>query len=506
MKNILYVIIFLCALPLHCIAQKTDHTWVYGKDSNNPLVKFTQIKFDDDSIIYNFSSKDGFMGNTNSSTSDENGNLLMYSNGCHIFNKNGVIMKNGDSINSPINQYWLSECGGSNPSYNINEGFYVLPNPKNSYQYYCLQLRQDFLITGNPDFLYSVVDFSKDNGLGEVIEKDELLLSGSFEKSVAVKHGNGRDWWILISGNTPPVYYLFLLSDSGITGPYEQIEPLIFQDTIINNSSLRFSPDGKKLVHYRDRYGVLVYDFNRCTGKISNPVKIDLPDPKPNWWQGTDCEISSNSRYLYIVVQNFSRIVQYDLQSTNIPFSGDTVAVYDGFYSGSQPTVFGNMQLAPNGKIYITPGGCPYLHVINNPDLPGAACNVVQRGVQLPTWNYASMPYFPNYRLYDLPASPCDTLGIDTPISTIQQPDIPLVEGLLYPNPAQEQASLYLPGWQGAGRVTITDALGRVVLEQVVSRDRTTFQVRNWPSGVYAVLVWKEGRLVAAEQLVVQGN
>jgi hypothetical protein len=192
------------------------------------------------------------------------------------------------------------------------------------------------------------------------------------------------------------------------------------------------------------------------------------------------------------------------MASSQVDMTGDTVAVYDGFYSGNSAVVFGLMQLAPDGKIYITPCSCPYLHVINNPDLPGSACDVVQRGVQLPTWNYASMPYFPNYRLYDLPASPCDTLGIDTPISTIQQPDIPLVEGLLYPNPAQEQASLYLPGWQGTGRVTITDALGRVVLEQVVSRDRTTFQVRNWPSGVYAVLVWKEGRLVAAEQLVVQ--
>jgi hypothetical protein len=360
---------------------------------------------------------------------------------------------------------------------------------------------------GFRSFQYSLIDMSYNNGLGKVLIKDSILLSGiRYEPFAAVKHGNGRDWWVVIPHDLKPLFYKYLITDDGIKGPFEQIELNKLSDSLGTNHKSIFTPDGSKFIHYHSRLGTMVYDFDRCTGTLSNPVKIEYPKPSSNLWQGVDCEVSANSRYLYIVVQNFSKLVQYDLWSNNIPMSGDTVAVYDGFVDGSgTQTGFSLLQRSPNGKIYVYAGQL-VMHVINAPDLPGMACEVLQHSIDLPTWTFGSMPYFPNYRLYDLPASPCDTLGIDTPISTIQQPDIPLVEGLLYPNPAQEQASLYLPGWQGAGRVTITDALGRVVLEQVVSRDRTTFQVRNWPSGVYAVLVWKEGRLVAAEQLVVQGN
>jgi hypothetical protein len=59
------------------------------------------------------------------------------------------------------------------------------------------------------------------------------------------------------------------------------------------------------------------------------------------------------------------------------------------------------------------PNGVRYLHVINNPDLPCPACNIEQHGVHLPTYNAASLPNFPNYRLGPLDGSPCDSLGID---------------------------------------------------------------------------------------------
>jgi hypothetical protein len=502
-SRIIFSTALLCTISLHCIAQKIDHTWVYGKDSNNPLVKFTMMKFTSNGLSFETKPYKGAFFYTSTAITNDSSEVILYSNGCSIYNKLGEIMKGGDTINGPVNGYWLSYC---NIGYSDLLGIYPIPNPSNEDQFYLIHNKLDLNQTGIFELKYSLVDLKNDGGLGEVIEKDHVLLHGNLERSAAIRHGNGRDWWIIMPDNYAPIFNRFLLNDTGISGPFEQVENSKMTDSSAMNQVIRFTPDGSKLVRYHSRLGFWIYDFDRCTGLVSNPTSILFQYKPLNQYRGWDFAISPNSRYLYIVLDDFTKLVQYDMASSQVDMTGDTVAVYDGFYSYSQPTVFGSMSLSPDGKIYITPGGCPLMHVINNPDLPGAACNVVQRGIQLPTWNYFSMPYFPNYRLYDLPASPCDTLGIDTPISTIQQPDIPLLEGLLYPNPALEQASLYLPGWQGTGRVTITDALGRVVLEQVVSRDRTTFQVRNWPSGVYAVLVWKEGRLVAAEQLVVQRN
>jgi hypothetical protein len=187
--------------------------------------------------------------------------------------------------------------------------------------------------------------------------------------------------------------------------------------------------------------------------------------------------------------------------------SGDTVAFYDNFvHWGGQQTVFGFMQTGPNGKIYCTPGGCDLMHVINYPDLPGTACDVVQRAFQLPTWSCGSMAYYPNYRLYDAPGSPCDTLGINAPVGTAEWPQWLLTKGLVYPNPASEITTLYLQGWEGEGQVQVTDTQGHLVWAQPVSRDRTSFPVAGWASGVYYLTVWKAGRPYAAEKIVVGHN
>ncbi len=70
------------------------------------------------------------------------------------------------------------------------------------------------------------------------------------------------------------------------------------------------------------------------------------------------------SNVLYVA--NLFHIYQFDLTSSNIAGSIDTVATYDGFlsqYPGYPgfPTLFCLSALAPDGKIYITTGNSKYL-------------------------------------------------------------------------------------------------------------------------------------------------
>ena len=112
-------------------------------------------------------------------------------------------------------------------------------------------------------------------------------------------------------------------------------------------------------------------------------------------------------------------IVQYDLYSPDIFESEVTVAKYDGFISPgpdsvqNYPTRFFQMQLAPNDKIYVNIPNVVsrFLHVIDQPNEKGIACNVLQHEIQLPYFNWVKMPNFPNYRLGALENSGCDTLG-----------------------------------------------------------------------------------------------
>jgi hypothetical protein len=75
--------------------------------------------------------------------------------------------------------------------------------------------------------------------------------------------------------------------------------------------------------------------------------------------------------------------------------------------------VFGFLQHAPDGKIYIWAGDTLYMHVIHFPNRKGLACAVQQRAITLPTSVFAANLYYPHYRLGPMDDAACDTLGID---------------------------------------------------------------------------------------------
>ena len=125
---------------------------------------------------------------------------------------------------------------------------------------------------------------------------------------------------------------------------------------------------------------------------------------------------SPNGRFLYVSATN--DIFQYDLEAEDVEGSRVTVATYDGFtYLGPDSmtmltTRFNLMQNAPNGKIYVSVRGTGrFLHVINEPDSLGLACDVQQHAVELPRFYFNVLPNFVNHRLGPLTGSPCDTLA-----------------------------------------------------------------------------------------------
>jgi hypothetical protein len=60
------------------------------------------------------------------------------------------------------------------------------------------------------------VDLSLDNGYGAVTLKNNQLLSKVCEKITAVKHCNGKDYWVITHGYGGDAFYAFHVSDTGI--------------------------------------------------------------------------------------------------------------------------------------------------------------------------------------------------------------------------------------------------------------------------------------------------
>jgi len=346
---------------------------------------------------------------TNASICDTAGNLLFYTNGIFIANAIHEQMENGDGLNPGQFTDDFAEHGLP-----IEQGVIFLPFPDKDSLYFLLHLARDWSGIVSPGSYvrrcyYSLIDQRLDNHRGGVIDKNHLIIGDTLNvgKLCAVKHANGRDWWSIIQEYDANRFYRMLINPNGI----HLNEPQTLDNAIYSGAGqVVFSPDGAKFVQYTLRsvqlgHFIYIYDFDRCTGLLSNPVMINFLDDEII---AGGAAISPNSRFLYISAYRY--IYQYDLWADDIAATKDTVAVYDGF-SSPFGTRFYFSQLAPDGKIYINcTNGVDVMHVINNPDLPGLLCDVCQHCVQLPTYNAFSMPNFPNYRLHHLEGSSCDTL------------------------------------------------------------------------------------------------
>jgi hypothetical protein len=344
-------------------------------------------------------------------------------------------------------------------------------------------------------------------GLGKVVKKNQILweldtIGGSVS---AVRHGNGRDWWVVIPEHLGNIFRFYLITSDTIEGPYTQNWNIQEASHVLSGWNIVFSPNGQKFVRttYSFPPSMFVYDFDRCSGQLSNPVRIDVPDTiaYAPW-----AAISPNSRYLYLQLAQ-TKLYQYDLEAPDIEASVKLIGEYDGFLSpNGSPTTFHAMALAPNNKIYMSlANGTHFLHTIHAPDMPGIACDFRQHDVDLPTRNKFYLPNYPNFRLYDLSGSPCDTLGIDGPVA-VQEPGIGQALAMsLTPNPASESLTIGLAAAE-TGRVSIADMTGKIWLSATKTAGQSTFEVNtgHLPAGVYAVSFQSEAGYFVTRKLVVQ--
>ncbi len=411
---------------------------------------------------------------TEGAISDTSGNLLFYTNGCYIANALNNEMYDGDSLNpgSCIDNN-CALYGGT-----VQDGNLILPAPGYKDIYYLFHESCDY---SSPELepsklYYSIVDMSQQGGLGAVIEKNQVIINNVLTIGFlsAVKHANGRDWWIVTHNLTGNIFYTLLLTPDGIQGPYTQtFDPIIPGPWHDGAGQTEFSPDGSKLAtstwwsHYNTSDNLAfpdlhLFDFNRCTGLFSNHQFIYS---NPNQLGGGGgLSFSPSSRFLYLVTHD--TILQFDLNAADITGSKIPVATNDttaGFLFS---------QLAYDGKIYISDG--PYLILqsfttINSPDSLGLACDVQLHNIQLPSYCEHTLPNYPNYRLGALTGSSCDSL------TGINEQNIFQIKLNIFPNPSVEGFFHFQFNdvREKIKELEVTDITGRIIY----STHKSTFEI-----------------------------
>jgi hypothetical protein len=502
----LTTLLILLSLPNFANSQVNfDFNWILGRPTpaDDTTGRYGGSLVDFNFMPAKYSKLDIIVSmDANVSISDSFGNLLFYTDGCAVINRNHEVMANGSGINEG-GLIYQQDCLTNTYGYPTHQGVMILPFPGHSNQYVLLHLRKPDPIYPLfiEDFLYSVINMTGDGGLGSVISKNNLIKHDTFcDMLTAVRHGNGRDWWIVIPRLNTSEYYIFLLSPQGINAPV--LQKIGYPITQYSwGLQAVFSPDGTKYANHTWFGGLQVFDFDRCAGVLSNPVHITFPGDTVS---GCGVAFSSTSRFLY--ASNTLKLYQFDLRVDGLEASKQLVGAYDGF-ANYLPTTFYQMKLAPDNKIYMTcTSGTKYWHIIHYPDKKGIDCNLEQH-FELPRVHGFSPPNFPYFRLFDAQGSPCDTLGINgppPPQDTTPPPPKCAASIKIYPNPTQSVAYLELPDCQG-GSLSIFDVTGRWVEDLPLAPESlsTSLDVSRYVPGVYFLLIRTAAGEKVTRRLVV---
>ncbi len=493
MKYFINVIIFFINYSV-LISQKQDYVWVDGYDysSGTPGIEGIIMDFNQKlSINYNPDFPFGFYRN-NVSIADKDGNLLMYSNGCAIMNRNHEMMPNGDSINAGewYDRFWFNDCSRGYPG---AQDLLILQDPKYKYGYYLLH--KPIILEQTKDSMtlsYSYIDLSLEAGLGDVMIKNKSYYQYKdimFGYHSAIRHENGKDWWIIQPKVEDSTFLTFLIDENGISRKQDQNTHQYFNWYRSSASGMaKFSPDGSKYALYNYYDNLHIYDFDRSTGLLSNHQKINIYHPdsiKVNNSIFGSVEWSSDSRFLYTASQDY--IHQVDTWASDIEASNTIVATYDGA-KDPLPSKYSFMSLGPDCRIYITPPNGSFSYsIINKPNEKGTACDFVQNGIKLPWPASGSFPNFPRFRVDEV--DKCDPT-----ISSIFGDNVYYRRDLeVYPNPSTGLFNIKLPPTIYKSSIIVTDINGQIILQKPTNQSIIEeIDITHLPSGSYNIEVYPD--------------
>lgn len=340
------------------------------------------------------------------SISDANGNLLFYTDGMRVWNRNHVIMANGSGL--------MGDPSSTSSSI-------IIPKPNSCDTFYVFTVDMqggDAVGIGDADnasrgLRYSEIDMSANGGLGAVTTRKNIsLLARTTEGLTAVRHGNGVDYWVITHGwrnGNNQRYFAYHVTPGGVNtsavvstaGPSLNTD----EDGIGTLGYIKANKQGTRIAtaHSFINNQLVITNFNNNTGVLSNAITMSVRS-NGNSQGPYGVEFSPDGRYLYCTEQTSnstygypirSFIYRYDMTAGGIPGSRITFAsIADQFVA--------SLQLGPDGNIYASSAERSgngiiygrYLHRINNPNSPAA------------TFTHSAIALAPGSSAYGLPTFP----------------------------------------------------------------------------------------------------
>ena len=242
-------VLFSLVITTSFAQSKEDYVWLFGQGVSTSGVQ-KGYKFDFNSQPYELEDQDlaiGF-GSVNASICDSEGNLLFFTNGCFIYNKEYQLMQNGSKINDdPWIDIWWGDCTRGYPG---SQDALIVKQSLSDSIYYLFH-KAVILIEGNQykiNLLVSTINIQANDGLGRVEEKNQILYSDKESLSyylTGIDHSNQSDFWLVQPIADDSLFVVFLLNENGVERyPDQNTHHYFSREHSSAAGAAKFSPDG----------------------------------------------------------------------------------------------------------------------------------------------------------------------------------------------------------------------------------------------------------------------
>ncbi len=489
-KSILLFILFN-SINLKAQPQYTNLYWKVGRH--------TAIDFRSGTATMDLSDNcTSTIGTTYTQISDRNGQVLFYSNGIAIYNKNDQFVPNADTIGYG---YFTDQYVGLDFNPLFKAAVFV-PDPADTNMIYLFYENMHSEVDGSympSKLFYCKLDKRMNNGNGGLVFKDHIAISNdtlSGGEVLAIKHGNGKDWWIITRKFKSNKYYITLVDETGVHTT-NQIIGNAYTFPYAFNGFCAASPNGEELAFEMESYQstpnylpseISIVHLDRCNGALSNYRQLYFPNVSDTIFLSALC-FSSNSKILY--GHDLYDFYQFDLTASNL-MASKTHAIH---YHDPNPTPMANMALGPDNKIYISHiSSNQYMHVINNPDVLGSGCNFTPNIFNFGGfghWHDGGDLNIPNYSL--APVAPCGNVGINEtpPLATLE----------IYPNPSSGQTKITVPA--NTIQLNVFNGIGELIAQYNNPLKAIELNTTTFAKGMYLVEALKSNGKKEVGKMIV---
>ncbi len=296
-----------------------------------------------------------------SSIANSKGQLLFYSDGIKVWDKDGGEMPCKDGVCQPMQG-----------SKNSTQSVLIVPQPTCRGCEYLYNIFTTSDINGQKLLTVSTVDMRLNGGKGQIIAQNTTLQQPTTERIASVRNDRDSTYWVVTHDYGTNKFRIYHATTGGLVESSTPSLGMAHDSLNKAEGYMKFSAgdstSGERtlavIVPGPPTNYVELFKFNDSTGVLTYDKTINLGKAPPVAY---GVEFSPDGSKLYVSFQGengtSSLLKQYDLTFPDSLLAESAITL-----DSSASQKFGALQIASDGKIYMAVQGSDHLAVIGEPD------------------------------------------------------------------------------------------------------------------------------------------